>query len=64
MTMNHMPKKSCTNTEFDLKLLELVKNRPLLWDNRQLDYKSSEKKMLEWRHIAEELGAEASKSAT
>ena len=58
--MNLLSKKSCTSTEFDLKLLELVKNRPLLWDTRQMDYKSSEKKMLEWHLIAEELDSEAS----
>ena len=56
--MNHFSLRK-TTTEFDLKVIELVKARPMLWDTRHVDYKCSERKPLEWQQIAEELGSDA-----
>jgi hypothetical protein len=43
----------------DLKLIELYKNRPTLWDSRLEEYKISEKKPALWLEIADELSLNA-----
>jgi hypothetical protein len=48
-----------TNIEKDLKLIELYRNKPILWDSRLEEYKLSEKKPAAWLQIADECSMSA-----
>jgi len=48
-----------TRRDFDLKLIDCVKNTPLLWDSRLDDYKLAQKKPALWMEIADKLGSSA-----
>ena len=39
-------------SDFDLKLINEVHKRPILWDSRSEDYKFAERKPEEWSQIA------------
>ena len=41
-----------SKSEFDLKLINAVESRPLLWDTTSEDYKFAEKKPEQWGEIA------------
>ena len=45
--------------EFGVKLIECVKNTPLLWESRLHEYKLAEKKPALWLEIADKLGSSA-----
>ena len=45
--------------EFDVKLIESVKQTPILWDSRLDDYKLAEKKPALWLEIADKLRSSA-----
>jgi Alcohol dehydrogenase transcription factor Myb/SANT-like len=40
----------------DLQLIELVKQRPALWDSRLDEYKLTEKKETRWNEILDSIG--------
>lgn len=50
-----------SRSEFDINLINAVRDRPILWDPRFDDYKLAEKKPQEWMSIAEILNSDVSK---
>jgi len=45
--------------DFDLRLIELVKDNPVLWDSRLHEYKLADKKPALWLEVADKLGSSA-----
>jgi len=45
--------------DFDLRLIELVKENPILWDSHLDEYKLADKKPALWLEVADKLGSSA-----
>ena len=49
--------------DYDLSLINLVKDRPTLWDSRLDDFKLTDRKESVWKEVADTLGCSVGKLA-